>query len=71
MLPNPSSPPETTPFASNDNAVAGPEALVRSPRLVRELPAWMGERSHVRPLELVWRSRAAHVTRTFNRLFAR
>jgi hypothetical protein len=80
-------PAKTTPSASNDNAweppvVRAPAArpgatyarsgnLFLPLRFARQLPEWARERPELRPLERIWRSRAARTARVFNRLFSK
>jgi hypothetical protein len=52
-------------------AYARTENLILPARFARRLPEWSRERPELRPLERVWRARAARATRVFNRLFAR
>jgi hypothetical protein len=77
----------TSPSAENDNAweppvvrrpAGRPEAayaksanLILPLRFARLLPEWARDRPQLRPLERVWHARAAHVTRTFERLLSR
>jgi hypothetical protein len=72
---------------SNDNAwepvvvrrpAGRPEAayarsanLILPLRFAREMPEWARERPALRPLEAVWRARAARTARVFNRLFSK
>jgi hypothetical protein len=76
-----------TPDVSNDNAweppvvrtpAGRPEAayarsanLILPLRFARQLPEWARRGPQMRPLERVWRARAARVTRVFNRLLSR
>jgi hypothetical protein len=45
--------------------------LILPLRFARRLPEWFLERPKLRPLEAVWRSRAARIARVFNRRFSR
>ena len=51
-----------------DAAYARSENLILPLRFARRLPEWARERSQRRPLERVWRKRAA---RAFNRSFSK
>jgi hypothetical protein len=52
-------------------AYARSENLILPLRFARQMPGWALERPELRPLELVWRTRAARTIRTFNRLFSK
>ena len=54
-----------------DAAYARSENLILPLRFARRLPEWARDRPELRPLERVWRSRAARVSRVFNRLFSK
>jgi hypothetical protein len=76
-----------SPAAANDNAwelpvvrvpPRRPEAayarsqnLILPLRFARHLPEWSRERPKLRPLERVWRTRAARTARLFDRLFSK
>jgi hypothetical protein len=78
---------ETTAPVSNDNAweppvvhtpARRPEAayarsanLLLPLRFARRMPEWALDRPALRPLERIWRTRAARAARVFNRLFSK
>jgi hypothetical protein len=52
-------------------AYALSENLILPLRFARRLPEWAREREALRPLERVWRTRAARAARVLNRLFSK
>lgn len=79
--------PTRMPEPSNDNAWEAPvvrippgrpyaayartQNLILPARFARRMPEWSRERPELRPLERIWRTRAARTTRIFNRLFSK
>jgi hypothetical protein len=59
------------PKSRPEAAYAYSENLILPLRFARRLPEWARPRDQLRPLDAIWRSREAHVTRTFNRLFSK
>jgi hypothetical protein len=49
-------------------AYARSQNLILPLRFARRLPEWARDRPRLRPLEAVWRSRAARIRRVFDRL---
>lgn len=52
-------------------AYARTQNLILPARFARRLPEWSRERPELRPLDRVWRARAARTTRVFERLFVK
>jgi hypothetical protein len=79
--------PTRMPPASNDNAWEPPvvripagrpyaayarsENLILPARFARRLPEWSRDRPELRPLDRIWKTRAARTMRIFDRLFAK
>jgi hypothetical protein len=59
------------PAGRPEAAYARTQNLILPLRFARLLPEWARQRPELRPLDAVWRARAAHTTRTFNRLFSK
>ena len=60
-----------TPAGRPQSAYARSENLILPLRFARSLPEWARLRPQLRPLERIWRTRAARTARVFNRLFSR
>jgi hypothetical protein len=69
---NPWEPPVVrTPAGRPEAAYARSENLILPLRFARQLPEWARRKPEMRPLERVWRARAAHASRVLDRLFSR
>jgi hypothetical protein len=61
----------TFPRKKPESAYARSENIYLPLRFARRFPEWSLEHPEMRPLERVWRSRAARTARIFNRLFSK
>ena len=59
------------PAGRPEAAYARSANLILPLRFARKMPGWAWDRPAMRPLEQVWRTRAARTIRTFNRLFSK
>jgi hypothetical protein len=59
------------PAGRPEAAYARSANLILPLRFARQMPGWAQDRPALRPLEAVWRARAARTVRVFNRLFSK